>query len=565
MTLTNEDASRTVIDLLQVSGGMNNRVGEAYLKDNESPLISNFELLQGGGLELVEGLKDLNEDLNVDLPFPCQGYIEYRERSTGSKRVFAYAYPKLYEVDTVSGGYSEVGNFHLYSQGNPIFDQSGARLVVTDGANNPFYTDDGYTWQYMSTWPPTHTVENNLNIIDPGSATANPTTYGFPDFCVFYKNRLYLHDPQNPNHLFGSRAGDGASANTLNFSIAAASISNAWWRYFDFKGGLTGAIAISNFLVVFGQNQFGVLTGTNPITSSSTPDPLIFNVISSVTGAISQNLISKRGNSDAWFLTTEGLYTLSTSENYQTVKPNLVSYPLQPLLNALGINALKRCKFFNDYKNGVLYLMCPKSSKYTQKGRLLKLNYLINNNRENDNSSQLAWVLQEGFGKQFYIDDMVQLDDGRILVASYDRTYYLKGGTSYYGGLPRKGTYFTNPKHMGYPDHNKKIFRYRIKYEADVDTAVYIYHSWENGEGGMTKIILPATGGAQFGEAGFSSDGSGGSFSSSASLNVNVLKREINGNKRGKIVKFKVYIQSSTAKVKLYNLYVSYELEGMGA
>jgi hypothetical protein len=263
MVAPDEDANRSVISLLDVTGGMNTRVGEAFLKENESPYSSNFELLQGGGLQLCEGFGALV----AQLPFPMQGFFQYTNNTTGERETFVYAFPKLYKLDTFNNSFFEVSGFGLVNTGEPYAVQYSNMMVIVDGANKPFYTTDGITFQYM-TWPQTNAFQNTDNLDSVYAQGTNPIAadIGVPSFAAIYKERLYFNDTLDSKLLWGSKAATRNVTSLLDFQIdrGTAPIDTAFWIKFGFKGGLKGLYATTKFLIIYARDSFAVLSGTNP-------------------------------------------------------------------------------------------------------------------------------------------------------------------------------------------------------------------------------------------------------------------------------------------------------------
>lgn len=572
MPVEKEDQIRPAIELLLTSGGMNSNVGEALLKDNESPYSRNFDFLQGGGLGF--GYNGFQRKV-CSLPYPVRKnglFVRYDKR-TGRRQHFAYAPPCLFRIDINTNSFEKSKGAKFPNSGAPIVTSFGCTTVLFDGANVPHKTENGILWEQFDNWPPTHTRVNEDDLANPNAAQT-VTDWLPPQFGIFHSaiNRLALNLPAFPSAFAISkpRLYDDFRLN-VDPDVGGLDIGAEYEM--AIKGGVTGLGSTPNFLVVYGRDGIGTLSGTNPDfydtlhpNGGAVQDPLTFKTVVSGIGLLSPFLLAKRGNADSWFWSEYGLYTLSTSESFQTVKPNLASFPIQNLINELGTEALiKRSFLYNDLHNGVLYLIAPVSKRHLTRGRMYKLNYLTNDNRETDKSAQMVWNIQDGFGDYFNIDGMCEGGSDTHLIASGTDIWLMGKGTSY-DGRPIVAEHYIKPQHFSFPDHTKKIFRYRIRYESPTGAWLKIYHSWEDGTGGVTKVYLPATGRTSFGlgKGGFSTDGSGGHFNNSASGRIFTVNPEVVGKKEGRIYRGRLKMESSTAQCKIYNCWLSHEVLGIG-
>lgn len=572
MVVPKEDQNRVSKPILNFSGGMNPNVGEFQLKENEAKRISNFGLLQGGGLEF--GYNGFKRKVTT-LPFPCTHLFRRFDKYSKKYQFFAYAPPKLYQIHWQTNGYSEVVGGNFLNYGDAFVTHAEESTYLFDG-NTPLKTSDGITWSAFSNFPPTHTRNNQDDIYTASKAT-NPSEYKNPTFGAAYfpSNRLVIDNPKLPFQLNFSKSRSYDDFR-INLDPGAAGNGDSISLILEYRnrGNIVAFGSVANFFVIFARDGIGVLNGTNaPIVTvgdpfgNSVPDPIKVAPIVDELGLLNKHLFARRGNSDYWFMSDYGLYTLSTSETFQTMKPGLVSFPIQNLLAELGVDTLRRRAFlYNDVNNGRLYLVTPKAANKKMRQRMYILNYLIHDIQDSGDTPQLAWTIQEGFGDFFSIDAMVSADSKHLLISNRNEIWLMNDGTSY-GDTEIFAEAYTRPYDFDLPQHRKKLFKYQIEYESETGFWLEIHHSWENGQGGMVQVFLPATSAAAFGlkgASGFSEDASLGSMGSSASSEIYTKTPEVTDHKEGLTCRFRYVVHGTNVKGRIHRINALVEPMGTG-
>jgi len=552
-----------VFKLVKVDGGLNTRVGEEALQLNESPFNQNWELALGGGLQKSRGFEEI-----VKLPFPIQGLLPYLESGSNRTRVLAYAFPEIYEVDLFSRSYSSIPRTSatspsFFSDGDPFIVQYGSQALILDGSNIPiFFT--GTILSNVSEWPPVFSSATSM-IEDPYVQGNRPTLIGNPKFGAVYQDRAFLSgDSKNPRIIYVSQAGR-LDAWQTNIGVDVPNDIADAYELKGCTGDITALITTSDALMIFTATQTYRMTGRN-VGLPGLDDPFRIELINSQIGCLSHHLVWQQDKSDIYFYSKHGLYNLKLADNFGTVRPGGLSYPIQKDLDQIGTGGMTRAKMINNPAEGVLYLATPKLKTHRYRDKLWKLNYAVN-------PAANPWSVLENFGIETRLDSLITIPPHNdVYVANYDKIFKANSGPTYFvdgNDVPTEiqAIYDFRPIDFNVPRNNKKIKDYHIKYKCDVDTTLLISHAWSSGETGLTQIFLPLTLDEEFGTSSFDDEGGDlGAFTSSASLSTNEVIQVVSGTTVGKSLKIRV-IESgnTTSDLEIFEINISYEILGQGA
>jgi len=553
--------------LVQVDGGLNTRVGEEALQLNETPFQRNWELSLGGGLSKAKGFEEI-----VTLPFPIQGLLPYTETGSCRTRILAYAFPEIFEVDV------ETGNFNLipknistppkiFSDGDPFILQFGTEAIILDGVNVPTFFD-GNEVKELPTWRTIYSVANNSIMKDINALNANPSLneIGNPAFGAVYQERAFLSgDSKFPRRVYFSKPQNFQEWRD-NTIIEDVPIDTP--GFFDLEIAncdITALVTISDALIIFTTNEIFRMTGKN-IWLDGLPDQWRIEKINSQIGCLNQHLAVQQDKSDIYFYSRHGLYTLKLADNFGTVRPGGLSYPIQKDLDQISTGGMKRAKMINNPAEGVLYMATPKLRTHRFRDKLWKLNYSVNPQTN-------PWSVFENFGFEARIDSLVTTTPNNLVyISNYDKVFKLDSGTSFFpdsegNATEIQATYDFRPIDFGEPRNNKTLVDFLIKYRADVDSTLLLSYAWDTGEDGLTTIFLPKTLEDEFGVGAFDdSGGEEGSFTSAASLATKSVVIPVAANAVGRSLKVRIISSSdSIESLEIFEILISYVMGGPGA
>jgi len=554
-----------VFKLAKVDGGLNTRVGEEALQFNETPFNQNWELTLGGGLQKARGFEEI-----VKLPFPIQGLLPYRESGTCRTRMLAYAFSKIFEVDIPGKAFFDVPVTSatsplIQSDGDPSIIQFGSEAIILDGENIPTHFN-GTVLKSLPEWPPVYTTTNSTQLKDIHAQASNPAVadIGNPKFGAVYQERAVLAgDSKNPRRLYFSQA-QNIQAWQDN---AGVDVPIDIPFFLDLQGttcDITALATTSDALLIFTSNETFRMTGKNaPLPGAE--DPFRIEIINSQVGCLNHHLVWQQDKSDVYFYSKHGLYNLKLSDNFGTVRPGGLSYPIQKDLDQIGTGGMMRAKMINNPAEGVLYLATPKLATHRYRDKLWKLNYAVN-------SQSNPWSVLENFGIETRLDSLITIPPNNdVYVANYDKIFKANSGPTYFLDGNDEPTeiqaiYDFRPMDFNSPRNNKKIKDFHIKYKSDVDTTILISHAWSSGETGLTQISLPMTLNEEFGTSAFDDEGGDlGAFTSSASLSTNEVVVPVSGTLVGKSLKVRVIESGNTATdLEIFEINISFDVMGQG-
>jgi hypothetical protein len=531
--------------------GLNTRDSEITLEMGETPRAQNHEIVRKSGLRKKKGIENWYPEYESDISW--RKVFNYTDEQ-GVYRKIGISYPDIYVIDPPTGAINKIYS-SLLSTGNPqATETNDGKLFIVDGANQPVVIE-GSTATTV-TWPQSFTEQNTApgNVEDSVYATGtNPsvTTIGFPSFCAFFKNRIYVGD--GSKYIFASTAGDYTDFG----SNLATDFDIAFWFIPPGFSQIRALKIISNEnLIIYGATDLLVMTGTNP-PGTAYPDPLNLQPLNVGTGCLGPDLIEFQGNNDHFFLSNEGaVYQLTSTENFQQVRPLGLSDKIFPNFERLKTATLERGFMINHKIRGELWLFIPSQDYYSVLDQAYVLNYATMTSPED-----ARWVPVKDYAdyikpRSGYIDrttfDMHLVTKRNIMAAN--------SGTSFNGG-DIKMVHQLPAFDFGAPENNKEIGWISLYATTTSGATVRLLHLWDTGESGETVIQIPASSSSTYGFAVYTSDPNGNVYTSDAGEPFERTRIFIQ-NPIGRILKMTIIEQSATSNLVIDSVRFNFRVYG---
>ena len=561
-------------ELLDVSGGLNLVTGEMGLGKSETSNMINYELRPGGvGLDKTLGFEELLDTIpetiqdtyvyiSADVRQVVDGII-YLKKSV-RKELIVYAWPKIYKLQSDLSIVTELGR--IKSKGDPFFIQKGPELIIMDGKNPMKYYDgvnmtDVTDIQVYSL--PNATVIDSVDA-QAASAFTQIRTSGFK-FGAIYRQRLIASDGSNT--IFFSQPND-----ITNFvDNSGSDIEVAGYVSLDSKTPVTAMANISDGLIIYTINEIHQLSGDNPATfGGDETNPFLLERVIDGIGAVNQYCVAIREQSDHFFLSEKGLFTLALSDNFLTLRPGALSFKIQPAFDLLG-SALKRSRIYNMPHLGQLWVVTPRRKTHIIRDKIWKLNYAVisqqqdssvSSRREIDAAINMPWTQHEKFGMYANIQCISVWPVGnRVLMAHKNKLYEANKGLEFFDGEPIYSNWDFSPNRLGSVRLLKTIHDYYGTYDSPTGADVSLAHSWTNKNDGVTPLKLVNTITDEYGSGSYGNAG----YSSAAVQDQGDFLLPIDGDDSGRIFKLSVTHASNTQTFSIFSIVISGVTGGMGA
>jgi hypothetical protein len=527
------------------SQGLNLRDDENNLPIGETPFAQNFEIVPATGLAKIKGWTT-KFDLGSGYDF---------------RRVFDYwdvynkhwyvgvSYPQVFLLSPDNGAPNAIYS-GLSATGNPILIKCNkGRAMLVDGSNAPVLIDSGTATTV--TWPPNYTNTNKTLLNESNLTTdANPslTAIGFPSFGVYFTNRVWLAgDKLNPNRIYVSRISPITSFgdNTpTDFDIA-------FFVDLPVNAPITSLKIISDqYLVAYCEREIHTITGKFP-PGSAFPGPYYDeNLLNDSVGALSEYLVASRGNNDHFYIANEGVVNqLTSTENFQDVKPLALSEKIYPALKLLNNDTFKRGRLINHKIKGELQLWIPDETYHRQINDCYVYSY-------SDKSEIVAWSKNTAFGGIEVRDVFIDSDSNDLIIVTPNKLLKANDGYSFDGNTI-KMVYQLATLDFGDPDRNKEIISIDMYAYSSTGASVQLYHLWENNADGLVTFDFEAQDLALYGSAVFGSN----SFAPTAGQPFQRVTHKLQ-NPVGKILKCRIVNDSSTDEIIIKQLVFRFAMLG---
>lgn len=510
--------------------GINARDDENNLPIGQTPDAQNFEVVKQTGLKKREGFDPI---FSLNNGFSLSGAANYTTKDNESSYM-AVSYPSMYLFNKFNGFPLKIAG-DLVSTGKPkFFDLSAGQTMMVDGANAPRLITD----KVVSTvpWPPTYNNQNNTRLNESNNATqANPTTLGtdiwYPSFGVFHLNRAWLSgDPKAPFRIYVSKIFDyddfGTNSSTTEFNIA-------FFVDVDTRSPITSLKVINNeFLVIYCERELHVLTGKFPPGTNYPGTKFDISPLNRRVGCLSDDLVESAGNNDHYFMANNGgLYRLSSTDNFEDVKPLGLSEKVFPLLENTTNETFKRGRLINHDIKGELQLWFPSENSLRYPDQRLIYNY-----SEALNPSDEEWSRDREFGDFYLRDGFVDRETSDLILVTPNKILNGNKGTTYDG---KNIDMYYQLSTLDFDDPDRKIeiikaIMYVTNF-SETPTDISFYHLWEDQEAGLTTVPVGVNSISKYGTSNFGS----AIFSSFAGNAFQKIEFAI-PNRIGKILKIRV-------------------------
>jgi len=515
--------------------GLNLRDNQDYLPLGDTVRAKNIDSVASRSLTKKKGITSLYSDATFTPGIAWRNADFYYD-----KREVPYyigvSYPFINLITPPSGFVSPIfSSLNSMGEGHFIKGIIGDMMWV-DGANPPVYINDGVATSV--TWPPTYTNDNSSILNESINAqAANPTTFGtdigYPSLGVFFEGRWYLAgDKLAPQRLYASKI------RSTNFSdnTASSRINVAFFVDILTNSPITALKVINNkFLMIFCRNEIHVLTGKFPPTAV-TPQPHIqINSLNPDIGCIGRYAFAEKGNNDLFFISNrQSLYTLTTTENFQDVRPYGLSEKIYPVFRDISIERASRARLINDNLKGELQLWFPADDQTYYPNKRYIYDY-------SENPQEAQWTEDTGFPLSLR-GAFIDRAKNRLILVDRDKLLEDDTGTTY-DGEPIELEYEIAPQDFGKRDQLKEVVKVEISYRLENATAatVFFSHIWDNGKkSGVKRLDLAPVSVAKFGSSKFGS----AVYASNAGNPIDKVEFEMI-NPIGKILK--ILLECSTA------------------
>jgi len=473
--------------------GLNLRDGPDYLPIGDTVRGKNFELATSRVLKKRKGITSLYSEYT----FPEHAWraMDYYTDRREVPYYLGVSYPHI-DLITPGSGFS-----------TPIFSGLGGMGVGTfiegdigdamwvDSSNAPVYINNGVATQLS--WPPVYSNQNKSILNEmPNAIATNPTTFGvdigYPSLGVYFEGRWWLAgDPLQPQRLYASRLRSTNFADNTD----SARIDVAFFVDLFSNSPIVGMKIINNkYLIVFCRNEMHLIQGKFPPTALA-PQPVItIEALSKDVGCIGRYAYCEKGDNDIFFISNrKALYTATSTENFQDVRPYGLSEKIYPIFNDISYQRFTRARLINDNIKGELQLWLPEDDRTYYPNKRYVYNYSRDPNTP-------TWGEDEGFPLSLRGAFLDKVKNKVILTG---RTKVYENGT----GLTDDGetialAYEISPLDFGTRDQEKKILKVIITYRLREATSgsITFEHVWDNGKkSGIIKKDLTPTIVAKYG------------------------------------------------------------------
>lgn len=550
-TVKNQTYTNTLV--VNEFRGLNLRESEDYLSLGDSAKAQNLEIATPKSLSKKKGTTNLfsaETFRSAGIAFRGAGYY------TDKREVPYYlgcSYPFIHLISPDSG-YARAIYSGLMGIGEGSFIKGGVgESMYVDGANKPVLVSDGVATAV--TWPPVYTNQNNSILYSQNAQASNPTTYGTdignPSLGVYFNGRYYLAgDNLAPQRLYSSKI------RSADFSdnTQAARINVAFFVDIMTNSPIIGLKVISNkYLVIFCRNEIHVLVGKYPPTAFA-PEPQInIDILNPDVGLLGKHAFCDKGNNDIFFLSNrQALYTLTSTDNFQDVRPRGLSFQIYPAFEEISIPRFSRARLVDDSIKGELQIWFPDSDKQYYPNKRFLYNY------EQD-SQRPAWSEDIGFDISLRGAFTDRSQNKLILV---DRDKLIENGVGVtYDGQTIDTQFQLAPLDFGDRDRLKQVLKVEVAYKIDGGgSAVAVFeHLWDNGiKTGLKQIRLVSSAADIY-------DGDGvvydlATYSSGAGNPINTATFEML-NPEGRVLKMLIRCQSD-AQLTIVDIKFRYKLLG---
>ena len=470
--------------------GLDLRSNKDYLPIGKTSRGKNFQINTPLTLKKKQGVTSLfASEQFPEIAFRAADFY-YDEREI--PYYLGVSYPHIHLVSPCSGFarpiYSNLGGI---GEGQLIKGGIAEALWVDQG-NKPVHIQNGVATQVS--WPPAY-VNNNKEVLNMANATAdNPTTFGvdigMPSLGVYFKGRWILAgDPLAPDRIYASKL------RSTDFSDNSTDIDRrvniAFFVDLFSNSPIVGMKVINDkYLIIFCRNEIFLWTGTYAPTAVSPQPHIKIEPLNSDVGCVGRYAFAEKGDNDIFFISNrQSLYTLSSTDNFQDVRPYGLSGAVYPAFQEISLDRMSRARLVNDNIRGELQLWFPDNDKQYYPNKRFIYNYFQNPN-------EAEWGEDTGFPLSLRGAFLDKSNNKLILV---DREKLLEDGvgTTYDGELIDM-IYELAPQDFGDRDSLKEISNIEVAFSIDVtednpetEASILLEHLWDDGiESGLTERTL---------------------------------------------------------------------------
>lgn len=299
-------------------GGLNTTISPLVLEPKSLITATNVLYDQVGTRQKRGGITKISS-ASLGESSGVYGIFDFRKIATNgaeTRKLIAYHNNHIYKMDALDTQWDDITSSELSST-KPI-DYAVLRKATT--TVDTVIMVNG---------------ENTPQVWDQDSATVSDLT-GTPDGVDFYpsmieahKNRLWAAGvPSYPYRVFFSAINKHDDWNTAE-DAGYIDVIDSW------GSKITGLVSYFGYLIVFTENSVHRISGSSYDDFAVTP--LIQNI-----GSVNNSGILAVGN-DLFFVSSKGIHSLSTTQEYGDVKSAYISAPIQTDFNGLDFSEIDKC------------------------------------------------------------------------------------------------------------------------------------------------------------------------------------------------------------------------------